>query len=53
MNGNLQKRLNEAGRLLAGAERIVIGGGAGLSAAAGLAYTDKQFTENFVDFIRK
>lgn len=33
------------------AEAILIGAGAGLSAAAGFTYTGKRFQENFADFI--
>jgi NAD-dependent SIR2 family protein deacetylase len=35
------------------AECIVIGGGAGLSVAAGLDYSGRRFTDNFADFIEK
>ncbi|MFI3201668.1 MAG: Sir2 silent information regulator family NAD-dependent deacetylase [Eubacteriales bacterium] len=33
------------------AEKIIIGAGAGLSAAAGLTYSGKRFEDNFSDFI--
>lgn len=36
---------------LARADAVVIGAGAGLSAAAGFAYAGPRFTENFSDFI--
>ncbi len=35
------------------AECIVVGAGAGLSAAAGLEYSGKRFTDNFQDFISR
>lgn len=35
------------------AEAIVIGGGSGLSAAAGLSYTGRRFEEHFREFIEK
>lgn len=35
------------------AEYIVIGAGAGLSAAAGLEYAGKRFTDNFSDFLHR
>lgn len=35
------------------AETVVIGAGAGLSAAAGLSYSGERFRENFSDFSRK
>lgn len=35
------------------ADAILIGAGAGLSAAAGLEYSGKRFTDNFSDFIEK
>ena len=35
------------------ADYVVIGAGAGLSAAAGITYSGKRFTDNFTDFIAK
>lgn len=35
------------------AEAVVVGAGAGLSAAAGFDYAGPRFTENFADFIEK
>lgn len=35
------------------ADAVVIGAGAGLSAAAGLAYSGERFEKNFSDFIKK
>ena len=38
---------------LAGADAVVIGAGAGLSASAGLTYSGERFEKNFGDFIKK
>lgn len=46
-------RLQRAKEAMENADYILIGGGAGLSDAAGLHYTGKRFTDNFVDFIKK
>lgn len=35
------------------ADYVVIGAGAGLSTAAGIAYSGKRFTDNFADFIER
>jgi len=43
-------RIEQAKRVIADAEYILIGGGAGLSAAAGLDYQGKRFTDHFADF---
>ncbi len=53
MQANYAERLAETRRLLQDAEYIVIGGGAGLSSAAGLTYAGERFTQNFADFIKK
>lgn len=53
MKESLEKRAERAARLICGAEHIIIGGGAGLSAAAGLEYSGERFTKNFGDFIKK
>ncbi|MBI4857470.1 MAG: Sir2 silent information regulator family NAD-dependent deacetylase [Acetobacterium woodii] len=50
---NLEQRINAARATIANSEAILIGGGAGLSAAAGLDYGGKRFTDNFADFIEK
>lgn len=47
---DLNKRLNRVKDLLNEAEYIVIGGGAGLSAAAGLTYSGERFLKHFADF---
>lgn len=46
-------RLDRAREALSRAERIVVGGGAGLSAAAGLTYSGPRFEEHFSDFMQK
>ena len=46
-------RLAELRHALNRAEYVVIGAGAGLSAAAGLEYSGRRFTDNFGDFIRR
>lgn len=53
MKENFQERTDKAKALINNAECILIGGGAGLSAAAGLTYSGERFTANFADFIRK
>ncbi len=50
---SLDERLNKAIMALREAEHIVIGAGAGLSAAAGLVYDGKVFESRFSDFIAK
>lgn len=47
------ERLNAAKSALEQADCILIGAGAGLSAAAGLTYSGKRFTKHFSDFIAK
>ena len=46
-------RLDKAKKAIDDADYIVIGAGAGLSAAAGIEYSGKRFTDNFKDFIDK
>lgn len=53
MKESLEQRINKAKSLIGNAECILIGGGAGLSAAAGLTYSGDRFTTNFADFISK
>lgn len=43
---NIKKLINET-------EYILIGGGSGLSASAGIEYSGKRFEDNFKDFIEK
>ncbi len=51
MSESLESRLKRAKSAIKEADHILIGGGAGLSAAAGLTYSGKRFTDNFGDFI--
>ena len=48
-----ESRIEQFRAVLSSAEGILIGGGSGLSAAAGLTYSGPRFTENFADFIEK
>lgn len=48
-----EQRIERAARAIADAENVLIGGGAGVSAAAGLTYSGPRFTDNFADFIAK
>ncbi|MHB8127643.1 MAG: SIR2 family NAD-dependent protein deacylase [Mobilitalea sp.] len=50
---NYKDRINKAKEVLGAAEYILIGAGAGLSAAAGLTYDGERFHENFADFEEK
>lgn len=47
------ERIKIAREKLVGADAIVIGAGAGLSAAAGLDYSGPQFKKDFADYIAK
>lgn len=53
MKESLEQRINKARTLIGDAECILIGGGSGLSSAAGLTYSGDRFTTNFADFISK
>lgn len=53
MNASLDKRVEKTKQALSEADHILIGGGAGLSAAAGLLYSGPRFTERFRTFIDK
>jgi NAD-dependent SIR2 family protein deacetylase len=46
-------RIKRARTAIKNAEKLVIGAGAGLSAAAGIEYNGNRFTENFKPFIEK
>lgn len=46
-------RLKRTAEVINNTDYILIGGGAGLSDAAGLRYTGRRFTENFGDFIER
>lgn len=48
-----QEQIRQAARLIKEADHMLIGAGAGLSTAAGLAMGGSRFTENFGDFIEK
>ncbi|HCM27797.1 MAG TPA: Sir2 silent information regulator family NAD-dependent deacetylase [Treponema sp.] len=48
-----EDRIERLRAVLSSAEGVLIGGGSGLSAAAGLTYSGPRFTENFADFIEK
>lgn len=50
---SFDQRIEEAARKLAGADAVVIGAGAGLSAAAGLDYSGPEFRKEFADYIAK
>ena len=49
----LEKRIRQAQEAIEKSEYILIGGGAGLSEAAGLTYSGKRFTDHFSDFMEK
>ncbi|MCB6992542.1 Sir2 silent information regulator family NAD-dependent deacetylase [bacterium 210820-DFI.6.37] len=51
--GPYEKQIQSAVSMLKEAESVLIGAGAGLSAAAGLVYSGKRFTDNFPEFIEK
>lgn len=53
MSKDYLSRVKRAKNALEAADYILIGGGAGLSDAAGLKYTGKRFTDNFTPFIKK
>ena len=53
MSDGYKDRVTRAAKAIQGAEKLVIGAGAGLSAAAGIEYNGKRFTENFKPFIKK
>lgn len=50
---NFEERIREAREKLAAADAVVIGAGAGLSAAAGLDYSGPEFKREFADYIAK
>ena len=53
VKGNYEGRLLKLRNALDRADYVVIGAGAGLSAAAGITYGGKRFTDNFADFIAR
>lgn len=50
---SLADKIKAAKTALQTADAIVIGAGAGLSAAGGIQYSGRRFTDNFPDFIEK
>ena len=46
-------RILKAKETIKNADAIIIGAGAGLSTAAGLEYSGRNFEENFKEFIKK
>jgi len=53
MNREFNIRIEKAKKAIEDAEYILLGGGAGLSDAAGLEYSGKSFKEDFAPFIEK
>lgn len=53
MDNAFWARIKQAKVAIQKADYIVLGGGAGLSAATGLEYSGIRFTENFTPFIKK
>jgi NAD-dependent SIR2 family protein deacetylase len=53
MNESYQSKLHNIREAIQKAEVILLGGGAGLSASAGLLYGGERFTANFSDFIAR
>lgn len=47
----LEKRISEAGKLIADADYVLIGAGSGLSSAAGLVYDGDDFNREFAPWI--
>ncbi len=50
---DFSEKTEQIRKLLAKADAVVIGAGAGLSTSAGFTYTGERFTRYFADFIRK
>lgn len=48
-----EEQIKRAAGIIKDADYVLIGAGAGLSAAAGLTYSGKRFTDNFPEFIEK
>lgn len=48
-----EDQIQKAVKMMQQADAILIGAGAGVSAAAGLTYSGKRFTDNFAEFITK
>ncbi len=52
-NTPYEEQIRQAAVLIREAEIVLIGAGAGASAAAGLTYSGKRFTDNFSEFIQR
>lgn len=52
-NTPYEEQITQAAALIEKTDTILIGAGAGASAAAGLSYSGKRFTDNFREFIEK
>ncbi len=50
---SFEEKIKLARERLEGADAVVIGAGAGLSAAAGLDYSGPEFKKEFADYIEK
>ena len=50
---NYSERINRAAKAISDADAVLIGAGAGLSAAAGLRYSGSEFEREFADYIEK
>lgn len=48
-----EEQIEQAAALIEESDTILVGAGAGASAAAGLTYSGKRFTDNFSEFIEK
>lgn len=53
MNDTYFMQIERAKKAIKDAQYILLGGGAGLSAAAGIEYSGKRFTDNFSPFIKR
>lgn len=51
--GFYEDRINKMSQLIAEADAVILGIGAGMSAASGFTYTGERFQSNFGDFIGK
>lgn len=53
MIGNYPTRIEKARQAIKQSDYLLLGGGAGLSAAAGITYSGKRFSDRFESFINK
>ena len=51
MKNAFETRIQQAKNVIEDSEYILLGGGAGLSTAAGIEYGGKRFKDNFASFI--